>query len=292
MSERYNGRRKRRGRSRNRNEEETDESRNAIPVTLPPRRISAIAVAERVAEERAESLGESVGYQIRLERYFNDCPHINIPGFTFPVTEYFLEDALQKTKFRFPPLIPPNDVVFVIDCGKIKISRFDTESNSRTLKSEWVSLANANQRKGRAGRVKPGVCYHLYSKARHMILNEFQEPEVQRVRLDDVVLTAKLLQLDVETFPNLMDPPKVEGVRLAINLLKRLNALDELENLTPLGYHLAKLPISPPRWGRWSFLEPYSVALIQFYQWPPHWISKMLSQIPPRNGKGSRHEKG
>lgn len=45
-----------------------------------------------------------------------------------------------------------DDIVHVIDCGKIKMKNFEIESNITTLKEEWVSIANAKQRKGRAGR--------------------------------------------------------------------------------------------------------------------------------------------
>jgi ATP-dependent RNA helicase DHX36 len=45
-----------------------------------------------------------------------------------------------------------DDVVYVVDCGKIKMTKYDVESNLQTLKAEWVSLANAVQRRGRAGR--------------------------------------------------------------------------------------------------------------------------------------------
>jgi ATP-dependent RNA helicase DHX36 len=55
------------------------------------------------------------------------------------------------------------DVVYVVDCGKIKLTNFDVSSNLSTLRPEWVSLANARQRRGRAGRVRPGICYHLVS---------------------------------------------------------------------------------------------------------------------------------
>ena len=55
-----------------------------------------------------------------------------------------------------------DDVVYVVDCGKIKMSNFDVKNNISTLKPEWVSLANSRQRRGRAGRVQPGICYHLY----------------------------------------------------------------------------------------------------------------------------------
>lgn len=65
------------------------------------------------------------------------------------------------------------DVVYVIDCGKIKMTNFDVESNLSTLKPEWVSLANARQRRGRAGRVRPGICYHLVSPAVGVTIMEY-----------------------------------------------------------------------------------------------------------------------
>ena len=88
-----------------------------------------------------------------------------------------------------------NDVVYVIDCGKIKITKFDVNANLSTFKPEWVSLANARQRRGRAGRVQPGICYHLYSKAREMTLDSYLLPEIQRKRLEDVILQIKVLGL-------------------------------------------------------------------------------------------------
>lgn len=64
-----------------------------------------------------------------------------------------------------------NDVVYVIDTGKRKITSYDAVTNIQSLEEQWVSLANATQRKGRAGRVQPGVCYHLFS--RQLILIKF-----------------------------------------------------------------------------------------------------------------------
>lgn len=88
-----------------------------------------------------------------------------------------------------------DDVTYVIDSGKIKMNDYDPESNTETLKQQWVSRANADQRKGRAGRVKPGVCFHLYSKGRYMSLVQYPKPEIIRLRLDGTILTAKILQL-------------------------------------------------------------------------------------------------
>ncbi|EFN61923.1 Probable ATP-dependent RNA helicase DHX36 [Camponotus floridanus] len=139
------------------------------------------------------------------------------------------------------------DVVYVIDCGKTKLGRFDIAHNIQTLNPEWVSLANAKQRRGRAGRVKSGECYHLYSKAREMTFDQYPLPEMLRTRLEEVILQIKMLQLGKakEFLASIMDPPDLKAIDLSLNLLRTLNALDEEEHLTPLGYHLAHLPLDP-----------------------------------------------
>lgn len=81
-----------------------------------------------------------------------------------------------------------NDVVYVIDCGKIKIKNYCAEKNLDSLNPEWVSLANADQRRGRAGRVQSGICYHLFTRARKMLLEQQQKPEILRERLESVIL--------------------------------------------------------------------------------------------------------
>lgn len=88
-----------------------------------------------------------------------------------------------------------DDVVFVIDCGKIKITQLHIETNFESLETCWVSLANAHQRRGRAGRVKAGICYHLISKARYKKLDEYIKPQMLRKRLEDIILSIKILQL-------------------------------------------------------------------------------------------------
>ncbi|XP_057325710.1 ATP-dependent DNA/RNA helicase DHX36 [Microplitis mediator] len=168
----------------------------------------------------------------------------------------------QKLIFKIPPAgirkiiiatsiaetsITIEDVVYVIDCGKTKLTRFDAAKNIEILKPEWISLANARQRRGRAGRVQPGVCYHLFSKAREMTFEEYPTPEMLRTPLEQVILQVKILQLGrVDVFlGSVMDPPEEKAIEVALNLLKNLNALDNNETLTPLGYHLARLPLDP-----------------------------------------------
>ncbi|XP_003486528.1 ATP-dependent DNA/RNA helicase DHX36 isoform X1 [Bombus impatiens] len=168
----------------------------------------------------------------------------------------------QKLVFKTPPegvrkiiiatsiaetSITIEDVVYVVDCGKMKFGKFDLQKNVQTLEPEWVSLANAKQRRGRAGRVRPGVCYHLYSKAREMALDQYPLPEMLRTRLEEVILQIKMLQLGkARTFlASVMDPPNMKAIDLSLDLLRTLNALDDEEQLTPLGYHLAQLPLDP-----------------------------------------------
>ncbi|GJQ80024.1 hypothetical protein Trydic_g5004 [Trypoxylus dichotomus] len=140
-----------------------------------------------------------------------------------------------------------DDVVYVIDCGKHKMKKYCAETNNQTLLPEWVTLANAKQRKGRAGRVKPGICYHLYHRGREQLLDAYPLPEVLRTRLEDVILLIKILQLGPakEFLQTLLDQPNEKTIEVSLDLLKRMNALDDEERLTPLGFHLARLPVHP-----------------------------------------------
>ncbi|ELR47562.1 Putative ATP-dependent RNA helicase DHX36 [Bos mutus] len=140
-----------------------------------------------------------------------------------------------------------DDVVYVIDGGKIKETHFDTQNNISTMSAEWVSKANAKQRKGRAGRVQPGHCYHLYNSLRASLLDDYQLPEILRTPLEELCLQIKILRLGgiAHFLSRLMDPPSNEAVLLSIKHLMELNALDKQEELTPLGVHLARLPVEP-----------------------------------------------
>ncbi|XP_020637590.3 ATP-dependent DNA/RNA helicase DHX36 [Pogona vitticeps] len=140
-----------------------------------------------------------------------------------------------------------DDVVYVIDGGKIKETHFDTQNNISTMAAEWVSKANAKQRKGRAGRVQPGRCYHLYNGLRATLLDDYQLPEILRTPLEELCLQIKILKLGgiAHFLSKLMDPPSSDAVLLSIKNLMQLNALDRHEELTPLGVHLARLPVEP-----------------------------------------------
>ncbi|KAM9835767.1 putative ATP-dependent RNA helicase DHX57 [Aulostomus maculatus] len=142
-----------------------------------------------------------------------------------------------------------DDVVYVIDSGKMKEKRYDASKSMESLEDAWVSRANSLQRKGRAGRVASGVCFHLFTSHHFQhLLTEQQLPEIQRVPLEQLCLRIKILDVFAEqtlesVFSRLIEPPATGGVDAAMQRLQDLGALTAEERLTPLGYHLACLPV-------------------------------------------------
>ncbi|CAG2198955.1 DHX36 [Mytilus edulis] len=244
-------------------------------ICTQPRRISAVSVAQRVADERAEACGKgnSVGYSIRLERetprskgsilfcttgilikylesdpslirashiiideiherdllsdflmiilkdllpkrpdlkiilmsatlnaeqfskYFNNCPKLNIPGFTFPVTEYRLEDVLEMTKYTPPPAKKKK----VRHGPKFKQDRDEADLNQWNMDA-W--------------------CRNLEGYSRQTI-QSLKDMDLELIDLDLIHSLIRHIVYKLE------------------------QALDEDENLLPLGYHLARMPVDP-----------------------------------------------
>ncbi|ELT91988.1 hypothetical protein CAPTEDRAFT_154310 [Capitella teleta] len=140
-----------------------------------------------------------------------------------------------------------DDIVYVVNSGKSKMKDFDPESNIATLQTAWLSRASARQRRGRAGRVQPGECYHLYTRHHEKQLRDYELPEMLRTRLEKLCLDIKMLKLGriVPFISKAMQPPSMDALQSAANMLLDLNALDDNEDLTPLGYHLATMPLEP-----------------------------------------------
>ncbi|KAG6693838.1 DExH-box ATP-dependent RNA helicase DExH1 isoform X3 [Carya illinoinensis] len=140
-----------------------------------------------------------------------------------------------------------DDVVHVIDCGKAKETSYDALNKLACLLPSWISKASAHQRRGRAGRVQPGICYRLYPKMIHDAMVQYQLPEILRTPLQELCLHIKSLQLGtVGSFlAKALQPPDTLAVQNAIELLKTIGAVDDMEELTPLGCHLCTLPLDP-----------------------------------------------
>jgi HrpA-like RNA helicase len=140
------------------------------------------------------------------------------------------------------------DVVYVIDSGKVKEKSYDSTTGVLELKAVRISQANAVQRRGRAGRCRPGICYHLYSRFRFENLPAFQVPEIVRMPAHELCLQVKLLAPNkklAEFVARLPDPPSDSSIRNSVALLKAIDAFDSSENLTELGLLLLDMPIEP-----------------------------------------------
>ena len=134
---------------------------------------------------------------------------------------------------------------YVVDTGLARISRYSYRTKVQRLPIEAIAQASANQRAGRCGRVAAGICIRLYDEADYLGRAEFTEPEIQRTSLAAVILKMASLGLgDIEAFP-FVDPPDARFVRDGYKLLHELGAVDEQQQITPLGKHLARLPVDP-----------------------------------------------
>ncbi|USX28316.1 ATP-dependent RNA helicase HrpA [Oxalobacteraceae bacterium OTU3CINTB1] len=138
---------------------------------------------------------------------------------------------------------------YVVDAGLARVKRYSYRNKVEQLQIEPIAQSAANQRAGRCGRVADGVCIRLYEEQDFLQRPKFTEPEILRSSLAAVILRMKSLHLtDVETFP-FIEPPLARAIADGYQLLQELGAVDEYNQLTPLGNKLAKLPLDP-RVGR------------------------------------------
>ncbi|MEM9021385.1 MAG: ATP-dependent RNA helicase HrpA, partial [Planctomycetota bacterium] len=134
---------------------------------------------------------------------------------------------------------------YVIDTGTARVSRYSPNSKVQRLPIEPVSRASCDQRKGRCGRVGPGVCIRLYSEEDFTSRDAFNTPEIQRSNLASVILQVTALKFGaIERFP-FIDPPRPSMVRDGYKTLHELGAIDDHYDLTEMGRALAKMPVDP-----------------------------------------------
>lgn len=143
------------------------------------------------------------------------------------------------------------EAVDVIDSGSIKVMEYDAETGIEQLVLKKHSQAGLRQREGRAGRVEEGRCARLFTKEDFEDREKFLEPEIKRLNLAHIILTMKSMGInDSASLFEFLDPPKADKVISAVQELKNLGALGEVdegqeEELTELGEKMAKFPLAP-----------------------------------------------
>uniref|UniRef100_UPI00386216F7 ATP-dependent RNA helicase HrpA n=1 Tax=Limnohabitans sp. TaxID=1907725 RepID=UPI00386216F7 len=138
---------------------------------------------------------------------------------------------------------------YVIDAGTARVKRYSWRSKVEQLMVEPISQAAANQRAGRCGRVANGICIRLYDEVDFNGRTKFTDPEILRSSLAGVILRMKSLHLgNVEQFP-FLEAPRPKAIADGYQLLSELGAVDDDNELTPMGSELSRLPLDP-RVGR------------------------------------------
>ncbi|MBB1178282.1 ATP-dependent helicase HrpB [Pseudomonas sp. FW305-3-2-15-E-TSA4] len=133
----------------------------------------------------------------------------------------------------------------VVDGGLSRVPRFEPSSGLTRLATVRVSRSSAEQRRGRAGRTEPGVCYRLWDEEQTRGLVPHQRPEIQEADLTGLALDlARWGARSVEGLA-LLDPPPAGALGEARKVLTRLGALDAEGGLTDHGRRLTRIPLSP-----------------------------------------------
>lgn len=136
------------------------------------------------------------------------------------------------------------DIVAVIDTGRVKETRYDPNDNIVRLEEIWASQAACKQRRGRAGRVRAGYCYKMYTRNVEANSPLRPEPEIRRVPLEQLCLSVKATSSErepAEFLSETLTPPESGAVRIAMKLLHTIGALEN-NHLTALGTYLTMIP--------------------------------------------------
>jgi len=159
---------------------------------------------------------------------------LKMPG----VRKIILSTNIAETSVTIP------EVVFVIDTCKHREKRYSQLRRSTALLATWIAQSNANQRAGRAGRVKPGKYFALVYPERHQSLPPGSTPEIKRSDLQSVCLEIRMFGIQepiADVLEECIEPPASVATVAAIRSLTNLGALDDQEKITPLGEVLGQL---------------------------------------------------
>jgi ATP-dependent helicase HrpB len=133
----------------------------------------------------------------------------------------------------------------VIDAGQLRVPRFDPRSGLTRLETIRVTQDSADQRRGRAGRLEPGICYRLWTEKEQAALTARRPPEILDADLAPLMLELALWGAYDALDLSWLTPPPTGAAAQAQELLKRLGALSHSGHITPHGKHMAELPLHP-----------------------------------------------
>lgn len=133
----------------------------------------------------------------------------------------------------------------VIDAGQLRVPRFDPRSGLTRLETIRVTQDSAEQRRGRAGRLEPGVCYRLWTEKEQASLTARRPPEMLEADLAPLMLELALWGTNDPAELSWLTPPPAGAVAQATELLTNLGALSPTGRITPHGAQMAELPLHP-----------------------------------------------
>jgi len=189
---------------------------------------------ERLAEEVA---GDCIEHQVTLEKLYGDLPASEQDRILIPQSgcgrRVILSTDLAESSVTI------EGVSCVIDSGLSRKPQFDPNSGMTRLQRQAISVASAEQRAGRAGRLGPGICYRAWTEARQARLLAATPPEISTSDLSGLVLELALWGVTDPLSLNWPDAPPPAHWQQAVELLQRLDTLNPDGSLTPLGRRVA-----------------------------------------------------
>lgn len=157
-----------------------------------------------------------------------------------PERKVVLATAIAETSLTI------DGVRLVIDGGLARVPKYEPDTGLTRLETVRVSRASADQRRGRAGRTEPGVCWRLWNEGQTAALQPYSTPEILEADLSQLALDLAAVGIRDPGTLAFLDPPPRPAWREAVDLLRGLDALDDDGRITAEGKALARLPL-PPR---------------------------------------------
>ena len=202
-----------------------------------------IEEAVEVLSQRSKSLGPQVPPLLPMGVYAQQASEVQSQIFepAPPGTrKCVLATNIAETSLTI------DGIVYVVDPGFVKQSVWNPQLGMDSLIVTPISRAQANQRKGRAGRTGPGKCYRLYTEeAYRSEMIESTIPEIQRQNLGSTILTLKAMGVNDLLHFDMLDKPPVQTIITALESLFALGALDEEGMLTRQGLRMSEFPMEP-----------------------------------------------